>query len=390
MGRKRVRVMNAFLWGIGAGVALILLFYLPYLLAKGNIFFTIVEEGKAKAIKQLGKFHRVVMAYKGHRLSTEWDVCGPEELGTTREVRSGDGTTELQFVPREELRPGQKLDYACITTLEPIAEKPGEFKQVMRLIPLVPEPWYQDLPLIGGLRWVGIPIIHTVHTYRFRWVSLRQGEDKEKKGELKAQIDAQDQRGTDYILLQDDIYYTLVEAAESMGMVQLDIELLLTLRIVNPYKALFRVEEWLETTINKTKPAVRQFVARHQYEELIGLVNSSRERQRDVFLQDSQLAAYLERTYGVRLKEVGFVAIEPVGKRAEKYLEAASKQWEAGKEVQRLRDVYGTIIKEYGADGLAIRFMEAIETASGKQGNWVIPFFTPQSAVELLRGGKKE
>jgi len=174
-------------------------------------------------------------------------------------------------------------------------------------------------------------------------------------------------------------------------------QLLLTIRIINPYKALFRVQNWLEAVQNQTKPALRGFAAGKKYKELIGKKEEI-ERESDDFLKVSKIHRYVEKNYGSRLKRVGLVSINLSGERGKAYLEASTKQYEADREkdriqtladadVERIDRVYSEIIK-HGAEGLFIRANEAIEEAGKGPSNLVIfPLGSAKSMLKDLTGG---
>lgn len=320
--------MKEFLLGvyIGSGIVglaatVFALIVLLYFLAKNNLFFTFVEEGTAKAILKYGKFHRIIMSYEGYDLNDDWDVI-PKSGKKTR---------------------------------------------------------------LGGLKWVGIPFIHSVYQYNFKWVSFEQ---EEKEGKL-VQKAISHEKEIDYIIVQDDIYYTFVREAEAKGMVPLDIDALLTIRVLNPYKALFRVQDWLETTLNQFKPVLVGYTGQKLFEELV-------EAQKQVgdtiheLLKISQIDENLEEDYGIHLKKIGIVNIDPAGERGKKYVEAASKEWEAKKEAQRLDNIYKQI-EEYGDTGLFLRAIEGIEEASKGPGNLVIfPFGSVKTMFEGWLGKNRQ
>jgi len=358
--------MKEFLLGIYIGLGIFglaaivfALIILIYFLAKNNIFFTFVEEGRAKAILKFGEFHRIVMAYKGYGLDTEWTVRSKEKTD-----KDGHILEDGKIVKGEQ----------------------------GTLLKLRPEPWLR----LGGLRWVGIPLIHSVYSYNFRWASFEQGEEQ---GKL-AQKTISHEETIDYILVQDDIYYSFVKEAETEGMVPVDVDLLLTIRIINPYKAFFRVQNWLEATQNLLKPALRGFSSEKSFEDLIKRKEKV-ERETDEFLVESGTDEYLERDYGIRLKKVGMVLIDPAGERGQTFVAAATKRWEAEREkerieiiaaaeVERMDRVYGKILS-YEHDGLFLRATEAIEEAGRGPSNLVIfPFGSAQSILEGWLGKKKE
>jgi len=357
---------------IGLAITIFALIVLLYFLAKNNLFFTFAEEGTAKAILKFGRFHRVIMTYKGYGLDTEWTVRNKEN-----EVDENGNIIYHEDVKDSQgniiYHQGDLVKGKTGTTLK-----------------LRPKPWSR----LGGLRWVGIPLIHSIYKYNFRWTSFEQGEEE---GKLIQKIIHHEEK-IDYILVQDDIYYSFVKEAETEGMVPVDLNLLLTIRIVNPYKALFRVQNWLEATQNLLKPALRGFISGKSFEDLIKKKEEV-EREADEFLIESKTDDYLERDYGVRLKKVGVVLIDPAGDRGETYVAAATKGWEADKEkiriekladaeVERLDRVYSKI-QSYGNEGLFIRATEAIEEAGRGPSNLVIfPFGSIQSMFEGWMGKK--
>lgn len=312
---------------VGVATVIFSIIAIIYVLASQNIFFTLVQEGRAKAIMRFHKFQRIVMAYRGFKLDKEWNVISLSALTMTPDY-------------------WQKFIF-----------------------------WFG----LGGLRWVGIPFINSVHEYRFEWSSYEQVEESGKTVEKAITK----QESIDFILVQDDIYFTFVKEAETKGMVPIDATLLLTLKVVNPYKALFRVQHWLEATLNRIKPAFRSFVAQKEFEQLIAQKEAI-EEEVNSFLRQTKVDEFLRENYGVELVAIEIVRVDPAGELAIKFTEAAAKEWTTKKEAQqilvladanaeRMSKIYDKIIS-YGNNGLSIRMMETLEKASEKQGNWFIPF----------------
>lgn len=340
--------MKEFLAGIYIGltfVAIIGIFFglviLIYFLAKNNIFFTFVQEGTAKVILTFGQFSRAIISYVGHELNEEWEVV---------EKKSPKIITELLKKTK-----------------------------------------------LGGLKPIGIPLIHSVHAYKFKWASFEQIEGQEGV----AHKVVPHEKIIDYILVQDDVYYTFLEKAETKGMVPIDVSMLLTIKIVNVYKALFKVQDWLEATLNQIKPSLREFIGTREFEEL---TNPEGKEKMDGkfknFLTESKIDEFLKENYGVELRKAEIVTIDPSGERGTKYVEAASKKWEAEKEKDRIKIIANAEAKRiekvydkiqgYGDMGLFIQATEAIKEA-GKSGNLVIfPFGSVQSLLEGWLGKKEE
>ena len=303
-----------------------------YVLAEHNIFVTVVKEGTAKAILRWKRFHRLAMSYRGNDFNADWNVVAAEEPQQRSQSRLFGWTS--------------------------------------------------------GLRWVGIPFVNSVHSYRFKWTSYEDEKIVSKEETI------------DFILVQDDVYYAFVDEAETKGMVPVNVSLLLTLRVVNPYKALYRVQHWLEATQNRIKPAFRSFVALKEFEELTKQ-REAVEEELNSFLRGTKVDEFISDNYGVELVAVEIVRIDPAGEWAAKFAEAATKKWLAEKdkdqievladaEVQRLDRIYGKVAS-YGDTGLFIRAVEAVEQAGKGPSNLVIfPFGALADIVKGWTGGKKE
>jgi len=102
---------------------------------------------------------------------------------------------------------------------------------------------------------------NAVYTYRFKWRGLDiHGNPQEERIET-----------IDYILTKKDVYYVEVKAAKTgkgKEFLPVDIGCLVTVRIVNPYKALFGAQNWLSALTNLIAPQVGDFVSRESYETL--------------------------------------------------------------------------------------------------------------------------
>lgn len=313
---------SAYLTGIQMGLVLLaaaigMLCFIAsvYFLAKLNIFFTLVKEGTAKAVLRFGKFRKIVMSYKSHDINENWEVVEREQFS-----------------------------------------------------------WFK---LFSGLRWIGFPIINTVHKYRFSWSSYEQIDES---GKIMTKPKTTEKE-IDFILVQDDVYFTVIEAAETKGMVPVDVSLLLTLRVKNPYKALFRIQHWLEASLNRVKPAFRSFIAQKEFKDLIAQKEAI-EEQVGSFIAESKIDEFILNNYGVELVAVEMVKIDPSGKRGEAYAEAASKLWEAERELERIKTIADaetqridriyTKIKSFGEEGMFLRTLEAVEQAGKEPGKFVI------------------
>lgn len=362
-----------------------LLLGLPFLalaLAKFNLFFTLVDEGSVKVVMLNRQFHKCVMRYKGFYLDEKSNVK------------------------------------------------------------LLPKTQKEQKKLLGGLEFFGIWPFYTIHNYRFRWTKIKR---ELKDGKLVKSIEPED-KTIDYILVQADVYYARLEGIETIGLVPLDMEFVLTIRIINPYKALFRAQDWFEFVTNRLLPYIRQFCSGKEFNELIQekqhptgelykfletsikelsledkeklkkagkddnyIKKVEEERKKLMELSPEDKTALIaegkteedieqikkERKWGIiqLLREI--FGIDVMGVEIDsivpekRYADIASKQWEAGREADRIETVYGKIIKDYGESGLIIRYLESLDNAATKDGNWIIPFGL-RGALSDLKGATGE
>ncbi len=185
---------------------------------------------------------------------------------------------------------------------------------------------------LGGLRFYGIWPFFETYSYKLRWKSLRaDGSAVDHEETLNS------------VLLKDFVYLVEIDGAEEKNKIPLDIDLLITIRVVNPYKALFRTQDWVELVMNRIKPFFREYIAQHTYEDLIGKKQAA---GGDVW---KELVTYgivkeFKRDYGVEIKDGGIemkdITPPPI------YQEAATKKYLAEKEKEkRAEETMGMILQ---------------------------------------------
>lgn len=247
--------------------------------------------------------------------------------------------------------------------------------------------------LLGGLKWVGIPGIFSVYEYRFTWATVKP--QKEEKEQIERRSEP-----IKHVFVKDYVYLGEVKGAETKSLVPLDVTFLVTARVINPYKALFRVHDWVNAITSRIEAYFRQFVSQTEYDDLIA---KKQEMGGEIMkaLEETRILGdkgkfYVD--YGIKVKNIEMRDIEPVGENKKILQEAATKKWVAEKqkdqvstladaEVKRVEKVYAKI-KEFGEEGLAIRTLESIDKAGEKQGNWIIPWGSIQDILKSLVGSK--
>ena len=190
------------------------------------------------------------------------------------------------------------------------------------------EPWH----VLGGLRLYGIWPIEDIYTYDFKWSGVM--EDGEIVHHPKERLD--------YILLKDDVYWAKVEQAEDKALLPLDVEIVLTIRVINPRKARFRIQNWLETVINRVKPSVRNAMTKATFEKLITERKPIGEEVYNELNEKGGLFEEFRDRYGVDVRKLEVKEINP----PEGYREATLKPW-LGEQEARTRgaETVGSIIQ---------------------------------------------
>lgn len=223
------------------------LFYLFFYLklARRNYFGTFVQEGTAKIVVSGEKFFKCLIQYQDYAFDKEWNVIS-------------------------------------IT-------KAKEDKIWLR----------KQTELPGGVSWAGIWPFRDVLIYSFQWTGLKQN----------GEIDVHPKEKLDYISLRSDVYWMELDSPEDSNGLPLTVEMLLTMKVINPYKALYGVENWLETVINRMKAKSRDYIGDHTYAELTENKEETVRNLLDVTL--SQLIADCKSDYGVEIIDVQIRNIDP-------------------------------------------------------------------------------
>lgn len=241
--------------------------------------------------------------------------------------------------------------------------------------------------LLGGIRWLGIPGIDHIYYYWFAWTSKLENGTLKPSREFIGHINA-----------KADTYVTTIEGVEVGGsMVPVDIELLVTLIIINPYKALFTIENWLEMVMNRIKVPVKDWIGQQKDPEVFitqkGILG-------DLFMQkikDSGDYDFFE-NFGVKI-----IKVEPGDVNLGDFQETALTKWKfeqegLGKiaketaegnayEARRLRETradagYFTEIIKLGEAGLVLKFLETLEKAGQKGNTIIIPLGSVKDAAK--------
>jgi K+/H+ antiporter YhaU regulatory subunit KhtT len=367
--------------------------------ADRDFIWTKVREGTAKAVVGAGnKFVKFLWQYNGYKLITT-----TEEANKYNESHEGKITTK-----REMWDIAEEQDNALTGTKNLLWDKLG----------------------LGGIQYYGLPGLHQIYSYKFRWNSLRQNEGPgatRSGGGIYFQSHSETLR---YILLQADVYYARLEQAEDQRMIPLDVDFTIAIRIKNPYKALFKVQDWLEYVWGQILPAIRQTIrSYYDWIEEIEIdekgniktteaTKEEKERMKRIIWEHlnkekytsgrsdedkscdepgttkekeekpSSIIAQIREYYGIKIDDFTILRIDATGERKKEIVEMATKVIEVRQnakatridyivEVERLEAIYGKI-RDLGPTGELIRRLEAFEKSS-KEGTVFV------SAPELTK-----
>lgn len=196
--------------------------------------------------------------------------------------------------------------------------------------------------LPGGLRFVGIRGIHTIHRRDLKWVkSLPDGK-------LENRFD----ENVDFILAKVDYQYGLnIIKAESEDLLGLNALMTLTASVVNPYKAQFAVKDWFGAVVNRIAPYIREYISNNTYEDLINDPDVQLDRAVWEKLNEQRINAdggsqsiigELKERYGIEIHALETVDINP----EEEYRKATLAKWQASRDAEkRLGSTTGTLMK---------------------------------------------
>ncbi|HDQ16757.1 MAG TPA: hypothetical protein ENN31_01380 [Candidatus Vogelbacteria bacterium] len=248
-----------------------------YWLAEKNFFFTTIPEGRAKIVVKGEDYVRTIISWRDHHLDKNGDV---------------------------------------------VDSSPSD-------PPLVLNNWWDRLLSRLGIYWVGIHPWRSIYSYKFSFSTVEQGQVKARNNEV-----------TEFVFLNDYVYFVVVKDAETGGAagsgksenVPIDVGLLLTIRVKNPYKALFRVQKWLETVSNKVQAKARDYLGTKTFDELI---SQGKEVEKELDENLNETKKMLLEEYGIDIRKIEIHEVQIVGGNKDELREASTREFVAKKNKER-------------------------------------------------------
>ena len=281
--------------GLVLGLALICPI-LPFVLGPINVLFSFVEENTAK-IKVRGRSFSQAIAQKS----------GSEVIDSNKKL------ADAQNWHQRKVNNGEQFE-----NCEWMSVAPPDWWDVVPMEAILPanRRKINHLEQLTGARFVGVPPFRRIFTYKFDWVDYHkeEGEDKEKPIFHEKRLD--------YIFLKDAVYYGLVIELETSDQLKVDAEYLITIQVVNPFKALFKVHRWLDAVHNLVSQRLRQYVGTRTYEQLVQKEGESNNKGFSRGIRKLRKEILVD--YGVWLVRADLLSVELSGVAAAKYQEAAT------------------------------------------------------------------
>src|SRR3989338_8369465 len=350
-------------WSASSLLILVILAILVWALAINDYFVTLVPAMRVKAIMLNEDLCKMLMSYTSkifafedplNYVSVSQEIEGEpddEKLWRKQKTRLG----EIAFARKQFGLKGVKEindPYDIVRDM-----RSEEMKEKNIFLP----------KFLRNIRWVGIPPFYNIYSYRFRWASFEQRYNEKTRTLVTKPITIE--KMLRYVTLKDDVYNMTVESAETQEVIPLNVEIAITANIINPRKALFQIEKWLEVVVNQVGAKIRKFVGTQGYFELVqakfeekNLLGNDLKEER--LLSDKNLEfiiSSIRSIYGVNIKRVQIKELNPATKEAEEFIKASIQEFisarqSAGwkKEAEGLERKFGAISKIRGGQEMYI------------------------------------
>lgn len=260
-------------FAVNAVVNVLLVIIGIHILARLDVFFTLVREGTAKVIVIAGKPIKVFLTSRNSRVTGRGDGYSRWEIE--------DGSPKLSL--RRKL-------------------------------------WEK---VFGGIYFYAWPIAQ-VYNYPFTWTTIKRlpSKDDQESREIR---ETRTQK-ISWIYVKDYVYAIVLKNVELSDKIPIEIVVLLTISVKNPIKALFAISNWLESITDLVGAEMIQILAGVEYDNLISEKSSIRDQLQQVIRE--KMPEIFE-TYGVEIKRAELKDIEPPEEFRDLTLIATRKRKEA-------------------------------------------------------------
>ena len=211
--------------------------FLVYFAAQDKKFFTAPREGTAEFVMEGNRVRRMIAVWKGHH-----------QLGL------------------DDAKSAAVKDSTLNSIIEQYRIAPGEPTHGL-LYYLNPLNWMQSL----GIYWIGLWPFIKIYLYDFIWTEEKVTEDGKIVPHTRRAIKkggTEEGGQTPFVKINDTNYFFVANDVKTIDGVPLKFILLVTVRIENPYKALFSGADWLERTGGAINNMTMRCVGVRNYEQV--------------------------------------------------------------------------------------------------------------------------
>ncbi len=167
-----------------------------------------------------------------------------------------------------------------------------------------------------GLYKVGIPPFKSLHRYIFEWTTPKDTSESGKS------VSVHRKEQLTHIYIKDANYLGVVSEAETSDQLPINAKFVLVLRVVNVYKALFKVDRFLDSIMNQVRQQGRNYIGTRTYKQLI---QEEGDETKEGFSHGVRLLKdEIRKRWGVEIVKADFVEISLAGTAAAKYEEAST------------------------------------------------------------------
>lgn len=273
------------------GIIVIVLFFLL-------VKFTNVKEGTAIAVTSFGGFQKIIFQWKDHWMDEEWNIWKKDEK---------------------------------------VGKEKSKEKKIKGHI-------------FGGLWWYGFLLIHTIHQYNSRWTDLHMT----KEGKMGLYFH---EEPLSHVLLKPAVYALQLFAVETAPpeRIPVDVMVLVTMRIGNPYNFLFIAPPTpIEDILARTSALMREVITGRTVDELLKIRGESlwteTEKEKSVLkgeeesvLKGAKLIEDTLQKWGLKLADKG-IEIKDITLPPEYQKAAAARRAEEMKAEARAAETVGAVI----------------------------------------------
>ena len=341
--------------------ALVGLGLLVHYSAQHKIFFTTPKEGTAEFVVVGNAVRRMIMVWKEHNANDQF------------EISTGKLTRNMRYY-------------------------------------LNPLNWMEPF----GIYWIGLWPFYNIYRYDFTWTEEKVDESGRTIPYTRRATKQPNTEGqTSFVRINDTNYFVIADNVKTKGGVPLKFVLLVTIRIENPYKALFMGEDWLERTAGAINNMVIRYAGVLDYEDItasspakLSVFMNGEVREETYSLEsiimmlgdgqpDDIQGTDLLLSYGVRIVAAKIHSIEfadsegaqrlrdatteryvaeqkGLGEQLQAGGEAVAIKTRADAERYRIDTTYAPIVGDDKDGRMRIRQLEAVEKSGSQGGNTIV------------------